>query len=463
MSPGAFGLDLTNDPIPTLIRRLAVPASVGYFFNTMYNVVDTYWGGAISTTALAALSLTFSVFFIIMATGSGLSTGATALIATALGAKEREKAETLAAGAVSFGVIVAVALTILGWFASPFLFRILGAQGEYLDTAVSYMRTIFLGSVFFLLVQMFNSVLQSQGDTRTFRNLLIIAFLLNVGLDPLLIYGAFGIPGLGFSGIALATVLVHVVGSIYMGYRAVQTGLITLARPRDFLPRRDVIRTIAYQGFPASFSMLTIGLGIFVIQYFISRFGPDGVAAYGTGMRVEQIALLPTIGLNVAVLTLTAQNHGARRYERIFETINTALKWGAIMMVVGGILVFLLSGTLMGLFTDDKNVIDIGALYLKIDALVLYAYVVLFVHVGALQGIKRPMYAIWIGLTRQIVAPLIVFYLLSIVFGWELLGVWWGIFVVTWSAALFTVFYSRRLLKKELAASGTQATPGRTP
>jgi Na+-driven multidrug efflux pump len=219
---------------------------------------------------------------------------------------------------------------------------------------------------------------------------------------------------------------------------------------RDLRPRADLYRDIARQGFPAAINLATIGLGIFVIQYFVAQFGKEGVAAYGIGMRVEQMALLPTIGLNVAVLSLVAQNHGAGRFDRVLEIRIKALFYGAVMMIAGGVLVFALSGPLMRLFTHDELVIRTGAQYLKIDALVLYAYVILFVNVAALQGVKKPNYAIWIGVYRQLAAPVVVFWLLSRVLGLGVVGIWWGIFVVTWSAALFMMFYTPRLLRRFL-------------
>lgn len=439
-------LALTNGPIPRLIRQIAVPASIGYFFNTMYNVVDTYFGGTISTQALAALSLTFPVFFIVMAVGSGLSTGATALIGSAIGAEDREEAALLAKQTLSFGLLTALILTIFGILVSPFLFKILGASEEYLTYCLKYMNVIFTGAVFFIMNYTFNATLNALGDTRTFRDFLIFGFILNVIFDPWFIFGGLGLPALGFQGIALATVVIQAIGSFYLGWRVHNTGLISLENLRDFLPRARVYRDILRQGFPAGVNFATIGVGIFVITYFVSQYGQEGVAAYGAAMRIEQIALLPSIGLNVSTLTIVAQNHGAGKYDRIREAIATALKYGGVMMAVGGILVLLLSRPLMSLFTDDPAVIDIGATYLKIDALVLYAYVILFVHVAALQGVKRPMYAVWIGMYRQVAAPVVIFYLLGTVLGLKLLGIWWGIFLITWSAAIFTFFFARRTL-----------------
>jgi len=439
--------DLTTGPIPRLIAKLAIPASIGYFFNTMYNIVDTFFGGLISTQVLAALSLSLPVFFIIIAMGTGIATGATALIANALGSGKRGKAKLYAVQGITFGLITGVAVTLFGVFASPLLFFLLGASDAYLSTCLVYMNTIFLGTVFFMLVYMLNSILYALGDTRSFRNFLIVGFLLNVLLDPWFIYGGVGIPPMGIAGIALATVLIQIIGCIYLGMKVFRTRLLDGKTVRNILPRYGVMREIAQQGLPASVNMITVGVGFFVITYFVSVFGEEAVAAYGIGIRIEQIALLPSIGLNVATLTLVAQNNGARLFDRMRGILNAALAYGGVLMIAATGIVFIVAGYLIGFFTNDIAVIEIGTTYMRIDCFVFNAYVILFTNIAALQGVKRPMFAVWIGLFRQLVVPFVVFYALINILEVGLLGIWWGFFSITWSAALFSIFCTRAILR----------------
>jgi putative MATE family efflux protein len=404
---------LTTQPIPALIRQIAVPASVGFFFNTLFNAVDTWWGGRISTQALAALSLSLPVFFLIIAIGSGLGAGTTALIGTALGRGDRQKAAIFAVQGISFGLAISVLLTLLGLAAARPLFAILGASGEYLDIGIAYMNVIFAGTLFFIVNYMLAAILNALGDTKPFRNFLIGGCLLNAGFDPWFIYGGFGLPSLGFAGIALATILVQALGCIYLCSKVRRTSFMAVCRLGGLRPNLAAYREIARQGIPAAANLFTMGLGIFVITYFVSAFGKAAVAAYGAAMRIEQIMLLPTIGLSTATLTLVAQNCGARLPERMRATVKTALAYGAAIMLAGTLLVFSLAGPLMALFTDDAAVIAIGRSYLKISAFILYAYVVLSIGVSALQGIKKPLFGLGIGLWRQIVAPIAVFWLLT--------------------------------------------------
>ena len=446
-------MDLLKDPIPSLIRRIAIPASIGFFFNTMFNVVDTYFAGLISIHALAALSLSFPIFFIIIAMGAGISQGSTALIANAIGAGDEPLAHHYSVQSISFGTIFAGLLMGLGWYIAPILFRLLGADDDYLAISLAYMNVIFAGTLFFLLQSILNASLNALGDTRTFRNVLIAGFFLNVVLDPWFLFGGFGIPAMGIGGIALATVVVQLLGCLYLIRRVSRTRLWKHIHLHEFVPRPRAFKDLMIQGFPASLNMVSVAAGIFVITWFVSRFSEEGVAAYGIATRVEQIFLLPTIGLNIAVLTLTGQNNGARLYERVRQIWRTALTYGIAMMVTGGIGLFLLARPLMGLFTADQQVVTIGTEYLGIAAVTLCSYVILYQTVFLLQGLKRPMYAIWIGLYRQIVAPCLVFYVLAYWLDWKLHGIWWGVFLVTWSAAVVTYFFGKSVLRKVASAN----------
>jgi putative MATE family efflux protein len=445
-------MHLTQDPIGTLIRQLAIPASVGFFFNTMYNVVDTWYAGRLSTDALGALSISFPVFFLLIAISGGLSQGATALMANALGAQKPAEASQLAVQAGLLGACLGVLLTAVGLLLSPTLFGILGASGPYLQIALDYMNTIWMGTLFFIGQSMVNAALQAQGDTATYRNQLIAGFFMNLLLNPWFMYGGLGVPAMGIGGIALATVLIQLIGLIYMISKLMKTALAWPIHLEAWRPKWGTWCALMAQGLPASMSMMTVAAGIFIITWFVSFFSQEGVAAYGIATRIEQILLLPTIGLNVAVLTLVGQNHGAGRWDRVREIRQTSLKIGLAMMLAGGGLLYLMAEPAMGWFTPDTEVRTLGSDYLRIASITLCAYVILFQTVFMLQGIKRPMMSLWIGLYRQILAPMLVFYGLAFGLDWKLDGIWWGIFGVTWSAALFSFFYGNGVIK-QLASS----------
>jgi len=446
--------DLLSDPVGPLVRRLALPVGIGFFFNTMFNVVDTWYAGRLSTQAVAAVSLSFPLFFLIIAVASGISTGATALIGHALGAGRRDEAELYAAQTISFALLHGILLTIFGLLATPAMFRLMGAEGEYLSLAISYMGAMFCGSIFFVANQAHNAILNSCGDTRSFRNFLVLAFILNLIYDPWFIFGGFGLPPLGLAGIAWGTVTIQFMGTLYLHHRARLTGLLGGLGWQGFLPRKTMFRELARMGFPSSMTMLTVAIGVFVITWYVGRFGHEAMAAYGIATRIEQIVLLPVMGLNVATLTMVAQNSGARQYNRVRETIRTALTNGITLMSLGTLIVFLFAGPLMRFFTVDPKVVAIGSGYLRIVAFVLHAYVILYINSFALQGLQLPRFALILGIFRQFLAPVPVFWVLAIWMKLGVVGVWWGIFSVTWLAAGLSLLYIRKTMRELLNDEG---------
>ena len=448
-------LSLTTDPIPQLTWRIAIPASVGMFFNTMYNFVDTYCAGLLSTDALAALSVSFPVYFVVFAFGSGLSQGATALIANALGAGNREDARRLFAQSLVLTVLTGIAVSAAGWLAAPWMFRQLGAEGDYLRTVLAYMNVILAGGVFFFLPMTLNALLSARGETWVYRNFLIAGFIANGVLNPVLMWGWLGLPAMGVAGIALATVLIQVGGCVWLLRHVISTD-VCHAMPRNcFRPDIATLRRILAQSVPAALNMLTIAVGIFVITWFVKHFGKQAVAASGIATRIEQLVLMPVIGLNSAVLSIVAQNHGAGLSHRVREAWTTNLKYGAGLMLLGGALLWLIREPAMRLFTQDAAVILHGGNYLSIAAFTLAAYPILFVTVFTMQGLKRPAYGLWMGLYRQVAAPILVFNTLAFTLGLGLWGVWWGIGIVTWSAALFAMWWGWRAVRSADVPSKT--------
>ncbi len=449
MSTLARNQHLTKEPIPKLLKIIAIPAMIGFFFNTMYNVVDTWVAGQISGEALAALSITFPVFFIIIAISSGLGTGITALISNELGAKRLDQAKLYTTQALLFGVIISLILSVIGYFSSETLFRLLGANDTYLTTALLYMQTIFLGSIFLSMTSILNGVLNAVGDTKSFRNALIAGFFLNLILNPILAFGWLGFPTLGVLGIAIATIFTNFIGFVYLFYKVLKTKLLETKHLYYYLkPQPKIFLDIATQGFPASFSMMTIAVGAFIITYFVSHYGESAVAGYGTALRIEQIALIPAIGINIAILTLIGQNNGAKNFERVRETIVVGLRYSFIISTGAFLLIYFGGHYLLRLFTDVPEIIAFGTEYLIIAAFITWAYGIIFVTDSVLRGLKKPLFPLVIGTVRQMILPFPIFYLVTVTFTLGIISIWWSIFAIVWVAALISLWYVFLQVKK---------------
>ena len=439
--------NLTTQNIQSLIKQLTIPASVGMFFNTMYNVVDTFYAGLISTQAIAALSLSFMIFFLIIGFGYGFSSAITALLGNALGRKKYKLASIYAHKGLIFVPLIGLVLSIIGYFTAPWLFTLLGAKEEYLQISIDYINPILFGAVFFMFNFSLNSVLVATGDTKTYRNSLIFGFFANLALNPLFMYGFLFIPAFGIKGIAIATVVVQIINMFYMLYKVLQTKLIHFEKLEYFIPNFKVYKQFLIHGIPSSLNMLTMAIGSLILTYFVSHYGMFAVAGFGIGYRVEQLMLLPALGLSTAVLALVSNNFGAKKYDRVVEIFTTALKYGFIISTIGIITLTILGRFIISLFDDNPVVVNFGVDFLLVEIWIFYAYVVLFICVSTLQAIKQPQMILYIGLYRQIFAKLIIAYLIVKYFELDFIYLWFGVLFMIYSAAIFAFFYTNRLLK----------------
>lgn len=443
-------MKLTTGPIKSHIRAIAVPASISFFFSTMLNIVDTYWAGFISTQALAALTLSFPLYFMILSFVSGLATGATALISNAVGAGDEKNIKLMTAQVLSFSICTYCILTPFCLWVSPWLFSILGASGDYLKMTVDFMNVIFIGSLFFYLGYSANSILLAHGNSRCMRNYSIGSCMLNFILDPWFLYGGFGLPPLGLRGIALATATVMFLGFFYMIYEVAKRGYLTDLKLSHFIPRLKIFGMIAKQSLPASLNLMMIGLRIFLVTYFVAFFGPDTVAGYGIGLRIEQFFLLPTIGLRIAALAIVAQNNGAKFLDRIRETINKSTLYGLALVSTGSILMIIIPENLAKIFSNKEPVIHVAGNYLWVMGWASWSYVFLSILEASLQGMKRPFFPFFAGIMRQIILPLGAFYLLAIEWGVGLNSLWWSLFAISWSFVLIVWLYLQRVLARRV-------------
>lgn len=441
--------DLTKGSLMKHIKNIAIPASLGYLFNTMFNVVDTFYAGKISTEALAGLTVSFPIFFIIISLSVGLGRGTTALFSNALGEKKEETLEKIGFNGLVLGLFLGGVMIVFGPIITPFLFDLTGATGQAKVLGVDYTTRIFWGSAFFTINYVFNGILNAQGDARSFRNFLIIGFFLNLVLDPLFIFGWFNLPQFGTVGIAFATIFVQFIGSIYLFYKAINSEKFNLSAISVKNFDIKVILRILEQSIPAALNMATIALGVYVINFFILKYAGDTViAGYGVGVRIEQLVLLPALGINIAVLSIVGQNFGARNYNRVKDISQLSKKISVIMMIIGGVLIFPTAELLISIFNSDQNVVIAGGRYLRIEVFALPAYVLINIVIAAMQGLKKPYIAVYVGIYRQILMPMIVFYILGTTLNLGVLGIYYGIVIINWSAAFILLIYEKRTFSR---------------
>lgn len=439
--------DLSKGPLLGHFAALGVPAAIGMVFNTLYNVVDVYFAGWIGTEAQAGLTIAGTVLFLILALGFGVGQGVNALIGSALGEKRPEAAARFAAQGLIFAAAVALAATALGYLVAPGLLSLLGAEGPYREQAETIIRIQLLATLPFLLSYAANGICASQGDTRSFERALIYAFFANCALNPLFVVWL----DMGVAGIAWATVAAQTGVGLYMLRRAARSSVMRRCGGADFRPVLATIREVAEQGLPASLSMLMVTIGMFWVQLWLQPFGPDAVAGYGVALRIEQMVLLPGFGVTGALLPIVARNNGARQPDRVREALRTALTIGAGLMVAAGLLITVAGRAAIAVFADDTAVIEMGWSYLSFARWMLPAYFALFAVTAFLQGLRRPVWAVWIGVYRQLFAVAAFGWLYVEVAGLGVTGVWWAIVSSVFSGLMLATLIAARVGRTALA------------
>jgi putative MATE family efflux protein len=404
-------MDLLKDNIPKLVRKLAVPAMVGTLFQTLYNVVDTFFAGKISPEALSALSKSFPIYFIIIATSIGVTVAGTSLIGNSIGEKDNKKTLNYFSHIIYYGVLISIFITFLGLYFSKQVFYLMGSTQEVTSLGLEYTNIIFSGSFLFILVVSLNSLLHAEGDTKTYRNVLVLSFLLNVILNPILIFGFLFIPAFGVKGIGIATIISQLVSFLIILFKVLKNERVRNITSEYLVPKFLFFKNIFFQSMPISVSICGYALAAAIIFTYVGQSGEYAVAGYGVGTRIEQVVLLPILGINTAIISIIAQNYGANNLVRIKETYFTAIKYAFIIMITAGTLVFLSASVITGFFSNDPEVIEYGKRYLKISAFVLPAYPVFLLSNGFFMALKKSENAMISNFFRNVLNPIVVFYI----------------------------------------------------
>ena len=446
-------LNLTKDPIWYLLRKVTIPASVGSLFQTFYNLVDTWFAGKISAEAIGAIAKSFPIYFVIIAVGVGIGAATNASIGNLLGAKKTNQASLLVAQSIVFAIIISIIVTLFGLNASDFLLTVMGSDLQSIILTREYLDIIFYGTFIVMIQISLNGTLNAQGDTKSYRNVLIFSFFLNIILNPIFIWGYGFIPAFGIGGLAIATVISQLIGTVYLAYKVNSCKLRKYLYIQCFIPKYALMRDLLSQAVPIMFSMLFIGVGIFNILYFIGQFGELATAGYGAALRVEQVFLLPVIGLNTAVLSIGGQNFGAKEFYRIKELYYKALLFGCSFMAIAGIILFFGAEFFVSQFTNNTEAIYHGAIYLKIAALIGPIYPVFFITTAVFQALKKSIYSLYLSILRLTAFPFLSLWYVINVRGGNYNDIFYTIMATNWLMGLAVLFFIPFFFRKKLRIS----------
>lgn len=432
-------------PINKLLITMSLPIIISMLVQACYNIVDSIFVAQISENALTAVSLAYPAQNLLIAFAGGTAVGINALLARSLGEKNQERANSVANHAVIIWIIMSVIFAIIGLTCGKLFFLAQTDNPEILNLGIQYF-TIVVGLSFGLFGQFtFERLLQATG--RTVHTMITqgTGAIINIILDPIFIFGLFGIPKMGVAGAALATVAGQIIACflgiiINIKYNAdIQFSL------RDFKPEWNIIKRIYEISIPSIImqsigSIMTYGMNMILIG-----FSSTATAVFGVYFKLQSFFFMPVFGLNNGLIPIVSYNYGARKKDRMLGVIKLAMIYATIMMIIGIIVFETIPETLFSFFNASEHMLSLGVPALRIIAIHFIFAGFAIVCSAVFQATSKGTYSLVISLIRQLIVLLPVAYLLS------LLGnvnyVWFAFPIAELFSATISLIFFRKVIK----------------
>lgn len=387
MSNQYGGRDLTTGSIPRHLVMFSLPLLFGNLFQALYNTVDSIWVGRfIGSEALGAVSVSFPIIFALTAMVMGVTMAATVLVSQYAGAKDEEMISRTVNNSFLILGIAGIVVSLIGIFFSRQILIWINTPNEVLGHAVEYLQYYSAGLLFMFGYNVLSSIMRGLGDSKTPLIFLIIATITNIILDPIFIRGLWFIPEMGIKGVAIATVISQGLSFfLALSYLNNQNHIVKIRLKELKFDRELTLKTLKI-GLPTGIQQTIVSLGIVIMTSVINSFGTATVASFGAASRLDQFAHMPAMSIGLAVSSLTGQNIGAQKKERVHEVY----KWGCIFTGAIAALFTLFAlvapQLLIKLFSDEAPVLEIGSRYLRIVGLSYVPFSLMFVTNGILRG-----------------------------------------------------------------------------
>ena len=381
---------LDEGSIPKAILYMSLPILLGRVFQNLYNITDIFFVGRLGPAAIASVSMSGLIIGVLMTLMVGISMGSFSVISRKFGERKIEDVKV----AVVQSLYLSLAAYLLALLLIPFLrptFRLLGANSEVTELSVKFMKVILFGSIFMFIGMMLNSTLRAVGDPKDPTRILIISTLLNVVLDPIMIYGLLGFPRLGVVGAALATVVARfVAAAMVVKIYFFNTHELSL-RLKDLRPNVEMMKRIIDIGIFVSTSRLIRNFASMGLMRIVAAFGTVAIAAYGVGMRIIMLLVFPMFGIGRATASIVGQSFGSKKFKRALETVYISIKMFALpTLAISGVMM-IFSKPIMEFFTKNPEVVSIGSNYLIYTLPFLVFAIVSIISSASMNSIGKPI------------------------------------------------------------------------
>lgn len=382
-------LNLTSGSVRGPLFRLALPVVLATLLQTVYNLTDTFWVGQFDSTALAALTFSFPLVFLSLALGGGVSTTGRILVAQYEGAERRGDAGFVAGQSLVFAVAAAVAIAALGFVGVPPLLDAMGAGADVRPLALTYLRFVLAGLPLLFLATTFSALLQGYGDALTPLVVVLGSVLLNLVLDPVLVFGLGPAPQLGLTGAAIATLGARGLAAVAGVWLLLSGRVGPDVRTSHLRPDVEFFGRVVRLGVPASLETTAIAVSVSAMLFVVGRFPPAVVAGFGVGERVLSLMFLPAIGVASATTTMVGQNLGADRPERAQRAARLAVGYPLAALTVVGLVVLGAAPAIARAFTPDPAVVGHAAAFLAYTGPAFGVEAAARIYSGVFRGAGR--------------------------------------------------------------------------
>lgn len=400
-------------PVNKLLISMSLPMIISMLVQAMYNIVDSVFVAQISENALTAVSLAFPLQNLMIAFASGTAVGVNALLSRSLGEKNQDQVNNTAINSIFVYIITALIFMIIGLLMSNLFFKIQTSNQEIVDYGTVYVMIV-VGLSFGLFGQfLFERLLQATGRTLFTMLTQSIGAIINIILDPIFIFGMFGMPKMEVAGAALATVTGQIVAFMLALIFNIKYNHDISFQFKGFKPNLHIIKQIYSVGIP-SIIMLSIGsIMTFGMNSILISFSTTATAVFGVYFKLQSFVFMPIYGLNNGMIPIIAYNLGARKIDRMFKTINLAIVYAIGIMIIGVIIFEFMPQTLLAFFNASPDMIKIGTTALRIIAIhfILAGYSI--VCSAVFQAVGKGTYSLLTSLIRQLFVLLPTAYILS--------------------------------------------------
>ena len=438
-------------PVNELLITMAAPMILSMLVQALYNVVDSIFVARVSENALTALSLAFPVQSLMIAVATGTGVGINAMLSKSLGEKNTKNVNAAAGNGVFLALCSYVFFLLFGIFATKIYFGTQNVDPQTTEFGIQYLTICLTASIGIFMQITFERLLQATGKTFITMWTQLSGAVINLILDPILIFGLFGAPKMGVAGAALATVIgqcVAAVIAIFCNFKFNSEVKLTLSGLR---PRTKAIGRIYSVGIPSILmaaigSVMTYGINQILLSF--EAVGETAVAVFGVYFKLQSFIFMPIFGLNNGMVPIVAYNYGARKRKRITGTIKLSVIYAESMMFIGFIIFQLFSRTLLGFFDASSQMYELGIPALRIISMHFLLAGFCIISSSVFQALGNGLFSLIISVARQLIVLLPAAYLLSLT--GQVNAVWWSFLIAEFTSLVLCSIFLKVIYTKKL-------------